>query len=330
MNCPHCKQRIDELSSFCDSCGADLTDGQDRNPATGTAPASETPVRPVVTGPPGMGPAVLAPGPVAQTRLPEEPLGRWPSDRPVTGPANTTPEPASRLPGPAVVASPPVLPGSPIRLSQQERVLRQYAAVQLRSRSKGEGTLYVTDSRVIFYATAKGRGTQRGSMLMQQTNVADITGVTAFTSRRISLGLIFLTALFALFTVSTLLVAPVFALLWLIATVVCVIALIGGAARRGSTGVTIFSRNDGSSPINFGTFGAQRGWIGSLAQTFGGPFLAVFGVFTVFDVLVGHPGQDSYQIITELGALILDLQTRGDLAYEYYGIGAAQPQPSRA
>jgi hypothetical protein len=276
-----------------------------------------------------MSPSVAAPGPAPQTRLPEEPLGRWPSERPANGPATTTPKPSSRSPGAAVVASPPVLPGCPIRLSQQERVLRQYAAVQLRSRAKGEGTLYVTDSRVIFYATAKGRGTQRGSMLVQQTNVADITGVTAFTSRRISLGLIFLTGVFALFTLSTLFVAPVFALLWLIATVLCVVALIGGAARRGSTGVIIFSRNDGSSPINFGTFGAQRGWIGSLAQTLGGPFLAMFGVFTVFDVLVGHPGQDSSQIITELGALILDLQTRGDLAYEYYGIGPVQ-QPSRA
>jgi hypothetical protein len=330
MNCPQCKQRIDDSSSFCDSCGADLTDRQDRNLATGRASASETAVGPVVTGPPGMGPAMAAPGPVPQTRLPEEPLGRWPSEQPATGPATTAQGPANRLPGPAVVGTPPALPGCPIRLSQQERVLRQYAAVQLRSRSKGEGMLYVTDSRVIFYATAKGRGTQRGSMLMQQTNVADITGVAAYTSRRISLGLIFLSGLFALFTVSTLFVAPVFALLWLIATVICVVALVGGAARRGSTGVMIFSRDSGRSPINFGTFNAQRGWIGSMAQTLGGPFLSVFGVFTVFDVLQGHPGQDTYQIITELGALILDLQTRGDLAYEYYGIGPAQAQPSRA
>jgi len=329
MNCPNCKQRIDDSSSFCDSCRADLTDGQDRNLATGTASPRDTPAGPVVTGPPGMGPAPAAPVPVPQTRLPEEPLGRWPSELPATGPA-TAPEPATKAPGPAVVAGSQVLPGSPIRLSQQERVLRQYAAVQLRSRSKGEGTLYVTDSRVIFYATAKGRGTQRGSMLMQQTNVADITGVAAYTSRRISLGLIFLTGLFALFTLSTLFVAPLFAVIWLIATVVCVIALIGGAARHGSTGVMIFSRDNGRSPINFGTFASRRGWIGSLAQTLGGPFLSVFGVFTVFDVLEGHPGQDTYQIITELGALILDLQTRGDLAYEYYGIGPAQRQPSRA
>lgn len=201
--------------------------------------------------------------------------------------------------------------------------------MQLRSRSKGEGTLYVTDSRVVFYATAKGRGTQRGSTLMQQTKVADITGLTAYLSRRISLGLIFLTGIFALAALSTLFVAPPFALLWLVLTVVCIIALVQGAARRGSTGVIIFARDDGRSPIHFGTFNTRRGWIGNMSHLLGGPFLAVFGVFTVFDVMDGYPGQDTNQIITELGALILDLQTRGDLAYEHYGVNPGQRQTAR-
>ena len=239
------------------------------------------------------------------------------------------PGPAETFTGSPVPTGPPVLPGSPIRLGYQERILRQYAAVQLRARAHGEGTLYVTDSRVVFYARAKGRGTQRGSTLIQQTNVADITGMTAYISRRISLGLFFLACVFLLFAFSSFFVVRPVALFWLILAVICVIALVRGAAKRGSTGVIISSRNDGHSPISFGTFETRRGLIGSLAHTIGGPFLSLFGVFTIFDVLDGYPGQDSSQIITELGALILDLQTRGDLAYEHYGVEPGQ-QSARA
>ena len=227
----------------------------------------------------------------------------------------------SRAPAPS---SPAVLPGSPILLGYQERILRQYAAVQLRSRAHGEGTLYVTDSRVVFYAKAKGRGTQRGSTLIQQTNVADVTGMTAYVSRRVSLVLFFLTCVFLLFGLFSLFVVRPVAFLWFILAAICVIALVAGAAKRGSTGVIITSRNDGHSPISFGTFQTRRGLIGSLTQALGSTFFSVFGIFTVFDVLDGYPGQDSGQIISELGALILDIQTRGDLAYEHYGVDRGQ------
>jgi hypothetical protein len=194
----------------------------------------------------------------------------------------------------------------------------------LRNRAHGEGILYVTDSRVVFYAKAKGRGTQRGSTLIQQTNVADITGMTAYVSRRVSLVLFSLTCVFLLFALSSLFVVPRVSILWFILAAICIIALVSGAAKRGSTGVIISSRDDGHSPISFGTFQTRRGFIGSLTQALGAPFFSVFGIFTVFDVLDGYPGQDSSQIISELGALILDIQTRGDLAYEHYGVDRGQ------
>ena len=205
--------------------------------------------------------------------------------------------------------------------------MRQYAALQLRTRQKGEGTLYVTDSRVVFYAQAKGRGTQRGSTLMQQTNIADITGMTAYVSRRISLLLFFLTCLFLLLGLGSLVFNPLVGIIWLILAVLCIVALVGGAAKRGGTGVIINSRADGHSPISFGTFDTRRGVIGSLLHAIGGPLLELFGVFTVFDVLVGFPGENSDQIVSELGALILDLQTRGDLAFQHYGVDPGQRQP---
>jgi hypothetical protein len=194
----------------------------------------------------------------------------------------------------------------------------------LRNRAHGEGILYVTDSRVVFYAKAKGRGTQRGSTLIQQTNVADITGMTAYVSRRVSLVLFFLASVFFVFGLFTLFFTPQLAIVWFILTAICVIALVSGAAKRGSTGVIISSRDDGHSPISFGTFHTRRGFIGSLTAAIGGPLFSVFGIFTVFDVLDGYPGRDSSQIISELGALILDIQTRGDLAYEHYGVDRGQ------
>lgn len=251
------------------------------------------------------------------------PPGMGPSGTPGPGTGQAFPSPA-RSSGPPASDSPGVLPGSPILLGYQERILRQYGAVQLRNRAHGEGILYVTDSRVVFYAKAKGRGTQRGSTLIQQTNVADITGMTAYVSRRVSLVLFFLACTFFLFGVSTLLVLPPVAILWFILATICVIALVSGAAKRGSTGVIISSRNDGHSPIAFGTFQTRRGFIGSLTAAIGGPLFSVFGIFTVFDVLDGYPGRDSAQIISELGALILDIQTRGDLAYNHYSVDPGQ------
>jgi ribosomal protein L24E len=287
--------------------------------------------RPHEVVPPDVPSPAVAPSapPVPQ---PSAPLDRdWTSGPPGMGPPGTSgpgtgqafPSPA-RPSGPPASASPGVLPGSPILLGYQERILRQYGAVQLRNRAHGEGILYVTDSRVVFYAKAKGRGTQRGSTLIQQTNVADITGMTAYVSRRVSLVLFFLTCVFLLFAFFSLFIARPVSIFWFILAAICIIALVSGAARRGSTGVIISSRDDGHSPISFGTFHTRRGFIGSLTAAIGGPLFSVFGIFTVFDVLDGYPGQDSAQIISELGALILDIQTRGDLAYNHYSVDPGQ------
>jgi hypothetical protein len=347
MNCPNCQQRLEDSSDFCDNCGFQLAAGTARDPATaGAAPAGETPARPPVTGPPGLGPPGLGPAtPVASAvpvaRPAADPVTRPAAARPPAVPRPPAPAPATVLSGPPMPAAPPVLsgppiaagplvlPDSPILLGDQERILRKYAAVQLRKRARGEGTLYVTNSRVIFYAKVRSQGTQRGSSLIQQTNVSDITGVTAFVSRRVSLALVLLTFIFGLFALGSLLFEPLLALLWLIVTAICVIALVRGAAKRESTGVVIYARDDGRSPINFGTFDNQRGWISRLTRRIGGPVLAIFGVFTVFDVLDGYPGEHASQIIAELGALILDLQTRGDLAFDHYG-GPLPGQPARA
>jgi hypothetical protein len=201
-----------------------------------------------------------------------------------------------------------------------ERLWKRYRAVQLRTRKQGEGTFFVTDARVVFFARAQGRGTQRESALVQQTKLEHITGLASYVSRRISLALVILTVLLALVTIGFVAardwrLAIIFGAL----TAGCLILLFGGAARRGSVGVLIHSDATQASPISFGQFGDQRSAIGNLIHALFAPLLALFGVFTAFDVLVGFPGEDSDRIIAELGALIFDLQTRGDLAESHWG-----------
>jgi hypothetical protein len=213
---------------------------------------------------------------------------------------------------------------TPILLGDGETVWRQYRVAQLRTRDHGEGTLYVTDARVVFFARAKGRGSQRPSALVQETKLEHITGLTAYVSRRISLALFVLTFLLGLLTVFALVARSwVLAIVLAALTAGAVAILLEGAAKRGSVGVMIHSGATQASPISFGQFGEQRGFFGNLFHTLLQPFLGLFGVFTAFDVLLGFPGQDSEQVIAELGALISDLQTRGNLAATHWGVESA-------
>lgn len=223
------------------------------------------------------------------------------------------------------------LPGTPIMLGDGEVLWRQYRAVQLRSRAQGEGLLFVTDTRVVLYARAKGRGTQRPSALVQQVRLERVTGVGATVSRRISLGLLIFTVVIGLaalgflaeksFTIGILLAAVAAFCAWRLAV---------GAAKRGTVGVTIHG-GDQAQPITFGQAG-HRGAIARLIKMLLPDWLyRMLGVFTADDVLEeGWPGEDSDKLIAELGALIFDLQTRGNLADTHWGVVASAPPPSAA
>ena len=221
------------------------------------------------------------------------------------------------------------LPGSPVRLGDGEVLWKQYRAVQLRGHSGGEGTLYVTDSRVVFYARARGRGTQRESALVQQTKLEDISGLAAYVSHRLSLGWLIATVFSGLIAlVAVLAHQPLWIVVWLVIFALCLVALLGNGAKRGSAGVIIHARATMASPIGFGHFGTQRG--PSVLRLFWMPFLLLFRAYTAFDVTLGAPGEDSNKVIAELGALVMDLQTRGTLAEGHWGVDVGNGQRSRA
>ena len=182
----------------------------------------------------------------------------------------------------------------------------------------------MTDSRVVFFARARGRGTQRPSMFVQQTKLENITGIAAYVSRRISLTLLVFTLFGALITVASIAAGQILLfLVFGVLTLAALFALIGGSARRGSTGVIIHAGATEHSPINFGQFGEQRSRMGNFLHALLRPLLSLFGVFTAFDVLIAPPGEDAELIVAELGALIFDLQSRGNLAGEHWGVQTA-------
>jgi hypothetical protein len=217
------------------------------------------------------------------------------------------------------------LPGTPIVLGDGEVLWRQYHAVQLRTRAQGEAIMFVTDARVVLYARAKGRGTQRPSSLVQQVKLEHVTGVTAAVSRRISLLLLSFTIVIGLVALGALSkgsFGP--AILAAAVTAFCVWRLASGAANRGTVGVIIQAGASGQ-PIVFGQ-ARQPGAIARLIKTLLPMWLyRILGVFTAEDVIgEGVPGVDSDRLVAELGALIFDLQTRGNLADMHWGVATDQ------
>ena len=241
-------------------------------------------------------------------------------------PSTSPPAAAQYAPAPDYASAAfarPTLPGTPILLGDGETIWREYHVSQLRTREIGEGTLFVTDARIVFFARARGRGTQRASALVQQTKLGDVTGLTAYVSRRLSLGWMVVVLVLALALISSLwnqswTTAIVLALLLAISAGL----LVRGAARRGTVGVQIHSGATQQSPISFGQFGEQRGAFGEFLHSLAAPFLSLLGVHTAFDVLIGFPCQDAEQVIAELGALVFDLQSRGSLAGPHWGVAA--------
>lgn len=220
------------------------------------------------------------------------------------------------------------------RLAHDETILKTYKTVQLRTgpfkRKRGAGTLFVTSARAVFYASVEPRGAQRASWLLQQTKVEDISGLSVLVSRRLSPGLLLLSIFFGLAAIGTLLTVVLIPLtvLFVIATVICLIFLVRDAASRGSIAVSIHSRENGHSPINFG-HGRPVGSVGMLGRVFLWPVLLFFPSYSAMDVALGAPAEDAAKLVHELGALIIDLQTHGTMAYEHWGI-AAEPERARS
>lgn len=208
--------------------------------------------------------------------------------------------------------------GTLIALGDGERVWREYEVTQLRRREQGQGKLYVTDSRVIFFANARGRASTRASFLIQETKLDQVTGLSAYVSRKVSVFWFVATILLGLGALLQLTRGSSTAgVVLLVLTAGAAYPLVRGAHRRGHVGVQIHSGASQASPIEFGEVNdSQSRGLGSLARR----FVSLFSAPTAFDVVVGIPADDAERVISELGALIIDLQSKGSLAAARWGV----------
>jgi hypothetical protein len=300
MNCPSCGRQQDPSNKYCDSCGILIVSDEEAvdsramfespsPPDTGTTEASYT----GFSGYPE--PALTTVRPVVSNQL-------------------------APAPNPPVTRRP-----LSFRLAHGEQVLKEYEVVALRTflfrRQRGDGTLYVTDARVVFYAQVYPRGTQQASWIFQQTKLEDISGFSASVSRRLSLGLVVLTLVCGLATLGTLVEgllpeAVIFALL----TFAFAFVLVRDATRRGDVGIVINSRENENSPIAFGRLPRQRGFWDGVGRLLIFPIAIFLHSYSAADVIAGDPGDNVGELLHELGALIIDLQTRGTMAYPEWNI----------
>jgi hypothetical protein len=312
MTCATCGNQVPADDNFCDRCGTAVS---------GSGDAIFLQAGPAADSAHGAGERLRAQVQPAPQEIPQ-----WSADASSAGQSARGVDASRR---------------APFVLAMDERVLKTYDAVQLQTglsrRRRGQGVLFVTDARVVFTAWVYPRGTQRESWLFQQTKLEDISGVSAHVSRRINPLLLLLSAWFCTLTVICLIAATQasvffagFFIFGLIAAG-CIAWLISSSKRRGEVGVAIHSRENGLSPIGFGRDPRTRslgrvGWV-LLVIVFVifpplGIFLLIFLLirpYTVWDVVGGDPAEDTDRLLAELGALILDLQTRGRMAYAHWG-----------
>src|SRR5438105_7075493 len=169
--CPNCGVQLSAETAFCTTCGYRV--GAESAAALDAPPSAA----PTST-------AVLAPQ-VAETP-------------PQQRPAPSAVEQATPSEPPAGVPS-GIIDGTSIALADGEHVWRRYAVTQLRrGRGQGQGTLYVTDSRVIFLAQTRAKTTSRASTIIQQTKVEAVTGFATHVSRKVNMFLVFATIVLGL------------------------------------------------------------------------------------------------------------------------------------
>jgi hypothetical protein len=296
MNCVNCGSVLASDGSFCEQCGTAVPVPARAAPASWPGAVPAAPPSPAAPSPAAPSPAAVAP---------------------LAAPLLTGEPPAALAP-----VARGTLPGSPVLLGDGEVLCRTYEAVRLRRRSLGTGTLFVTDARVVFYAWAKGRRTQRASAMVREVKLEDICGYSAYVTRRLNFFLLVVSGIFILATLGSLFGREFGVALLFAALAAGAIALLFSEwAQRGTAGVTIRARGNDQSEVRFGGAG-HRNPLMDLCLLLMFPLLIFMRSYTAFDVELGRPGEHSEAIIAELGALVMDLQTRGALSAGYWGIAA--------
>lgn len=317
VRCRNCGSSNEDDSLYCQDCGQPLPQRAPEEPAVEPEAPTE------VVGPPVTPTFQTARAAMpAEPAVPAEPTMRAETtaraETPRTTYSTRTPSyPGTESPDLEFTAPPPApgvtprtavstIPGTLIVLSEGERLWRAYPVLHFRPfRMRAKGTLYVTDSRIILHTSAM-KLTGR-TALLQEVRLESVTGFGSYIDRGLgALGFLVL----ILFTVAG--IEQLFSGSKFYGVVLLVIVGLTAfiSYRYGRLGLQVFTSQASIGPINFGRFAASR-----LQSVF--PTLSlvggVIGGVQATDVLYCFPEANANEVITELGALVFDLNRKGTL-----------------
>lgn len=184
-------------------------------------------------------------------------------------------------------------------LSENEQIVREYRITRM-ERPKADGYLVVTTRRVIFASEAQGMAGH--SVLVRDIQIADVSGVTGYVGHGLSVGrVIFIVILsliglalgFAFWPLFVVLALPAYMIWRLMSSPGTEIILV------------IHARGQSESPVSL------------VAEKASGLF-GLFGSHARLAGVVRGPGPDAEKAIQEISALVLDLQSLGDVALEHW------------
>ena len=164
----------------------------------------------------------------------------------------------------------------------------------------------MTDSRIVLHAKAN-KLTGR-TILLEETRLESVTGFGSYIDRGLGLFGTLLLIIVLIYSVHSLINGNriVGGVLLLITAMVVFVTY-----YYGRMGLRVYTQGTTPGSINFGNFG--QGSLRSLIGPFGLIFAAIGGVQAI-DVLYCFPEHDVYDVITELGALVFDLNRKGTLS----------------
>lgn len=274
--------------AFCAQCGARVPDGAANCPACGAAAEPEQYTQPV---PPARRSDSQPPRHTntQQTRYRDSQQSRYSDNQPPRRDSQQTTREYSEM-----SERPASRPAANMCLAENEKVVRQYQCTDIRH-PKAAGYLAVTNKRVIFY----GRGSS--SRVVKEVVLDSVSGIDCFYGMDIRVGRLVFGVILAILGI--VLKSGIDDMFYgnrgtpaLLLTVIGV--LLVALSLRKCFYLSIFSSKANGSPISIG--GQPRNVLGNGA------------LYT----LTSRPTQDTDRMLSELGALIQDLQTMGDHAID--------------
>jgi len=217
-------------------------------------------------------------------------------------------------------AAPPIDPWS-VRLAHGEVVKKTYL-IGRRYRSMGsvEGRLTVTDSRLLYHARAKN--VVNASTQRREIQISDVSGLALSTSKGLSPFAVMVLGAIAMIGAASLVLGILFVnevitLTWLLILIV-IGTIIFAISRHTEVALVVFARQIEASPIAFSgsNGGTPVNIFTVLVASLSSPFLSLLervGIMHAGDASQAAELHEAEAMYAELGALILDLQSRGVL-----------------